>query len=76
MMETPPAPTFVVSQAKFLLEILIVTLDAPTHLGHSHQTFERGVGRQRGQDVFLRLALPLGPFDQEPFLVPQLGGKR
>lgn len=73
MVETPPAPTFVMGQAKLLLEILVVTFNAPTHLGHRHQTFERGVGGQRGQDVFRRLALPLGPFDQEPLFVPQLG---
>ena len=71
MMEATPTPAFIMGQAKLLLEILVVALNAPTHLGHRHQTFELGVGRQRGQDVFLRFALPFGPFDQEPFFIPQ-----
>ena len=73
MMEATPTPAFIMGQAKLLLEILVVALNAPTHLGHRHQTFELGVDRQRGQDVFLGLALPLGPFDQEPLFVPQRG---
>lgn len=73
MVETTPDPTFIMGQAKLLLEILVVTFNAPTHFGHSHQTFERGVGRQCGQDVFLRFALPFRPFDQEPLFVPQFG---
>jgi len=73
MVEATPAPALIIGQAKFLLEILIVTFNAPTHLGHRHKTFERGVGGQRGQDVFVGFALPFGPFDQEPLFIPQLG---
>jgi len=61
------------AQGKLLLEILTVTLNGPTHLADRHQTFERGVGGQRGQNVFLWFALPFGPFDQKPFFIPPLG---
>ena len=40
MMEATPTPAFIMGQAKLLLEILVVALNAPTHLGHRHQTFE------------------------------------
>ena len=33
MMKTPPAPALVVTQAEILLEVLVVALDTPTHLG-------------------------------------------
>jgi len=61
------------AQGKLLLEILTVTLNGPTHLADRHQTFERGVGGQHGQNVFLWFALPFGPFDQKPFFIPPLG---
>ena len=33
MMKTSPAPTFVMSQSQFLLELFVVALDDPTMFG-------------------------------------------
>lgn len=45
MMKAAPAPAFVVAQA----EVLVVTLDALTHLGFKHHALQRCVLGQRGQ---------------------------
>jgi len=37
MMETTPPTALEVSEAKLLLEILIVTLDAPAHFGNVNE---------------------------------------
>jgi len=36
MMKAAPAPALVVAQAEILLEVLVVALDTPTHLGFKH----------------------------------------
>ncbi|SFW91044.1 hypothetical protein SAMN03159408_07152, partial [Burkholderia sp. NFPP32] len=43
VMESTPATSFEVSQAEFLLEILIISLDTPAHLGNMDHAFERRV---------------------------------
>ena len=44
MKASPPA-AFVVAEAKFLLEILVVALDAPAQFGGVDEGLDRGVGR-------------------------------
>jgi len=56
-----------VTEPEILLEVLIVTLDAPTHLGLKHHALQRRVLGQRGQPVLERLSVPLGPLDEQPF---------
>ncbi len=72
-MESTPATSFEVSQAKLLLEILIVPLDTPAHLGNMNQTFERRVWGQSRKPIFEWLRITFGPFDQQPFLIAQCG---
>src|SRR5215813_7675563 len=72
MMEATPASAFEVAQPEFLLELLVVALDAPAQLRNVDQTFEGDVGRQGREPVLGRLLLAFGPFDQEPFLAVRL----
>ena len=53
-------------QPEVLLEVLVVALDAPTHLGFKHHALERRVLRQRGKPIFERLGIALGPLDEQP----------
>jgi hypothetical protein len=71
--ESTPATSFEVSQAEFLLEILIVPLDTPAHLGDVNQTFECRVRGQCRKPIFERLRITFGLFDQQPFLIAQCG---
>jgi hypothetical protein len=57
----------------FLLELLIIALDAPAQLGEVDQISEGNVLRKRRKPVFGRLALAFRPLDQQPFLRSQLG---
>ena len=56
------------TQAKFLLEFLIITLDPTSQLGAIDKGLEAGIGRHGGQPVLGRFVLILGPFDQQPLL--------
>src|SRR3954469_8494711 len=71
MMEAAPAPSFVVPEAQFLFQLLIIALDPPAQFGQIDQAIERHVRRNGGQPVFGRLGLTLRPFDQPPFPVPR-----
>ena len=66
MMKAPPAPALVVTQAEILLEVLVVALDTPTHLGLIDHALERRVFGQRGQPVLERRCVALGPLDEQP----------
>ncbi len=72
-MESTPTAPFEVSQAEFLLEILIVPLDTPAHLGDMNQTFERRVRGQSRKPILEWLRITFRPFDQQPFLIAQRG---
>ncbi len=81
VMESAPASAFVVSQPYFLLEVLVVALDALAHLGFKHDALQRHVLSQRGQPIFHRFLLAFGPLDDKPFFgaqlrapVPAMGG--
>ena len=51
VMKAAPASTFVMRQPEFLLQFLIIALDAPAHLGRVHELAAGGVGGQVGQPV-------------------------
>src|ERR1700722_15496457 len=68
MKSTPPTP-LEVSKAELLLEILVVTLNAPAHFGNVNQMFDcRRIG-QCGKPVFGWLGFANGPLDKQPFLI-------
>ena len=68
VVEASPSPPFIGAQAKLLLELAIIPLDAPAELGRGHEIAPRRVRRKRGQPVFERLGIAFGPLDQQPFL--------
>ena len=63
MMEAAPAASFILAEAEFLLELQIVTLDAPAQLGEIDECGEGDVLGQGGEPILGRLALALGPLD-------------
>ncbi|KVQ98305.1 hypothetical protein WK09_05205 [Burkholderia ubonensis] len=73
VVESTPATSFEVSQAEFLLEILIVPHDTPAHLGDMNHAFECRVWGQSRKPIFERLRITFKPFDQQPFLIAQCG---
>ena len=73
MMEAAPAAPFIVSQAQFLFELLVIALDAPAQFRQIDQAIEGHVRRDGGQPILGGLGLALGPFDQQPFLIPRRG---
>lgn len=48
---SPPAAPLVMAEPEFLLEFLIVALDAPAQLGGADQRRERSVGGESGQHL-------------------------
>src|SRR5271157_5947198 len=73
VVEAAPSTAFEMSKSDFLLELLIIALDAPAQLGEVDQISEGNVLRKRRKPVFGRLALAFRPLDQQPFLRAQLG---
>src|SRR5262249_52496686 len=73
MMEaTPPAP-LVMSEPEFLLELLIVSFDAPAQLGDIDQLIESNVFRKIGKPVLGWSLRVSRPFNEQPlfFLASQ-----
>ena len=66
MVKATPAPSLIVAQAEFLLELLIVPFNAPAHFGGLNQIDKCGVSRQRRQPILGRFCLIYRPFDQQP----------
>ncbi len=54
VMKAAPATALVLSQPQVLLEILVVALDSPAHLGLVDHALQRRVLGQRGQPVLQR----------------------
>ena len=52
VMEAAPSAPFIVSEPDLLLELLIVALNAPAHLGNVNKIAEGDVFWPRGQPVF------------------------
>ena len=71
MMKAAPAASLEVPQAEFLLELLMIALNAPAQFCKSHEFPDRRVSRQRAEEVFGRLELFAGPLDEQPLF---LGG--
>lgn len=62
-METGPATALIVTEPDFLLEVLVITLDAPAHLGEVDQPPEFKLLIDAGEPIFRGLFLtrrPLG----------------
>src|SRR4051812_4359733 len=57
MVKATPTPPFEVVEAQFLLELLVVPLDPPAHLGGADQVDQGGRRRQGRQPVLARLLL-------------------
>ena len=73
VVKASPTSSFIVIEAEFLLEFLIIALDPPAHFGRCDERLEVGVGRQGRKPVFGRCAFALRPFDDEPFFGMGLG---
>src|SRR4051812_40664376 len=65
--EAAPAAALVGPEPQFLLELLVVALDAPPELGKFNQARETNVLRQGREPVFGGLLLAFRPLDHEPF---------
>src|ERR1044072_7756242 len=76
MMEAAPAAALIVSKAQFLFQLLVTPLAPPAQFRQIDQALEGDVRREGGQPVFGGFSIALGPFDQQPFLVPRLGPPR
>src|SRR5215204_5209638 len=72
VVEPAPAAALVVPKPEFLLELLVVALDAPPELGKVDHPREANVLWQGREPVFGRPLLAFRPLDQEPFLRAQL----
>src|ERR671917_2680895 len=73
MMEAAPTAPLIVSETQFLFQLLVIALDPPAQFRQIDQTIEGHVRWEGGQPILGGLGLTLGPFDQQPFLVPRLG---
>ena len=67
VVKASPASPFIVIEAEFLLEFLIVAFDPPAHFGGCNERGEVGIGRQGREPIFGRRAFVLRPFDEQPF---------
>src|SRR5580700_7871132 len=67
MVKAAPSSSFEMTETNFLLEILVVALDAPAQLGEVHQAFEGDVLGQGCEPIFGGISLVGGPLDQQPF---------
>src|SRR5215208_866175 len=72
VVEAAPAAALVVPKPEFLLELLIVSLNAPPELGEFDHAREANVLWQGREPVLGGLLLALRPLDQEPFLQARL----
>ena len=71
VMKAAPTASLEMPQAEFLLELLIIALDAPAQFCQSHEFLDWRVSRQRTQEVLGGFDFSLGPLDEQPLL---LGG--
>src|SRR5215213_2769312 len=67
VVEAAPTTALVVPEPEFLLELLVVALDAPPELGEFDQAREANVLWQGREPVFGGLLLAFRPLDHEPF---------
>ncbi len=69
MMKSAPPTSLEVSKAELLLEVLVVTLNAPAHLGNVNEMFDRRLFWQCAKPVFGGFELANGPLDKQPFII-------
>src|SRR5437868_12149723 len=67
----PPAP-FIITEAEFLLEFLVISLDSPAQFGQVHQPIEGDVLGQASEPILGRLCFVLRPLDQQPLFGARL----
>jgi hypothetical protein len=65
MMEAAPAAALIMPEADFLLEVVIIALDAPTQLGEVDEAAERHFAVDGCEPELGGRSLALGPFDQQ-----------
>ena len=63
VVKASPTSSFVVIEAEFLLEFLIIALDPPAQFGSFHEGREGCIRRQGREPVFGRRAFVLRPFE-------------
>src|SRR5438094_8446867 len=68
VMKATPTAAFEVIEPEFVLELLVVALDATAKLGQPDEIGAPRRGRQRGQPVLCRRGFLPGPLDEQPFL--------
>src|SRR5437667_12897077 len=73
VMEAAPAASFKVIEAELVLELLVITLDAPAQVRQTDEVGERHRGRQGGEVVLGRGWFVWRPLAQEPFDRTQFG---
>src|SRR5690606_6476842 len=69
VMKATPAASLVVIEPELLFELLVITLDAPTHLGGVRQVLHCRGRRQCRQPILQRLRIALRPLDQQPLFL-------
>src|ERR1700676_4540914 len=69
MVKAAPASPFIMREAKFLLQLLVVPLNAPAHHRRVDPRAQRHRRRQVAQPIVHRLWLALGPLEHEPFFL-------
>ena len=67
-MEPSPASAFVMAEAEFLFQLLVVLFDDPALFGERDQMFQFCAGRQGRKPVLYGFGLRPGLFDYQPFL--------
>src|ERR1700746_1848026 len=65
MMEAAPAAALIMPESDFLLEIVIIALDAPAQLGEVDEAAERHVAVDGCEPELGGRSLALGPLDQQ-----------
>src|SRR5512137_2101836 len=73
MVEAPPTTALEMAKPQFLLELLVVALDAPTQLGQARQLLDGGRHGQRTQEVLGRFRFVARPLDEQPLLWRRCG---
>ena len=73
VVKSSPSPPLIVAQSQILLQVLVIALNAPTHVCGVYQVVQCGRLRQCGQLVFLRFGLIGGPLDEQPLLWQEAG---
>src|ERR1700730_10399876 len=69
VMKAAPAASLEMPQAKFLLELLVITLNTPAQFCESHELLDWCISRQRTEEVPGRLDFFPGPLDEQPLLL-------